>query len=135
MNTEQLQLMMEWDEARKDAAIAKKVIEREQELRKKVVASLFPDPREGVNTIELNGGWKLKYTHKIDYKVDEAVLISTVVPKLAEVGKSADDMFKYTPSLMVKEYKALDDNVKSIVNLAVTIKPGSPTMELAAPKG
>ena len=44
--------------------------EREMELRKKIFAANFPNPKEGTNTVPLTGGWVLKGQFKIDRKVD-----------------------------------------------------------------
>lgn len=134
MTPEQIILLSEWEEAkRKAVTIAKPLVEKEMELRKKVAESFFPEPVEGTNNAELQAGWKIKYTHALDYKLDDAVMAS-VRWSLEEAGISPDNIFKYTPSLILKNYRNLGDNIKPIVDAALTIKPKSPTLELIAPK-
>ena len=64
--------LQEWNEALVAATEAKKAIEKEQALRKEIMALFFPAPEEGTNKVDLGAGWTLKATHKIDRKIDEA---------------------------------------------------------------
>ncbi len=60
------QLLMAW-QASKDALTKAK--EAELDLRKYVVSRAFPAPKEGVNTLELGEGYKLKASVKFNYKM------------------------------------------------------------------
>lgn len=133
MTPEQIQLLSEWQAAQQDLAIAKSIIDKEMTLRKAVVASFWPTPKEGVNNMELNAGWKMKYNRSLEYKVDDAAL-PACREALFVANVSSDKLFKLTPSLSVTEYRLLDDNIRSIVDKVLTIKPKSPTLELIPPK-
>jgi hypothetical protein len=128
--------LQEWHEALQAAAAAKPLVEKEQALRKEVSAMFFPDPVEGVNTIELPSGWKLKLTHKIDRKIDETVL-QAVLTELRSKGINFDTVVNMKPELATKTYKAMMISNKEAVKVfdtCLTIKPASPTMELVEPK-
>lgn len=133
MTPEQIQLLSDWQAARADLGIAKAMVEKEMALRKAVVASFWPAPAEGTNNQDLNAGWKLKYVHSFDYKVDDAAL-PLLREELAKEQVSLDGLFKYSAALVLKEYRTLGDNIKSKVDQVLTIKPKSPTLELIPPK-
>ena len=133
MTPQQTELMIQWHAARAELAAAKLIVEKEMELRKLVVASFFPEAKEGTNNADLGDGWKLKFTNNFEYKLDEAVM-DNIRWQLTEAGFSPDRVFSYTPKIMLKEYRGLPDNIKPIVDSALTIKPKSPTLELVAPK-
>lgn len=129
-------LLTEWAAAVKAAAAAKPAIEAEQEIRKKVFTAFFPAPVEGTNQYGLTHGWTLKATHKIDRKVDGDAW-PAVKEKLLEIGVVADPLVTFEPKLDTKAYKALltiNAAAGKVMDTALTIKPGSPTLELVAPK-
>jgi len=128
--------LAEWYEALKAAEAAKLVVATEQALRKEVAELFFPTPSEGVNSTPLAEGWALKYTYKIDRKLDEAAL-PAVKAKLQEMEVNTDVLVVMKPSLDTKAYKALvtlNPEGAKIFEQAMIIKPGSPTLELVAPK-
>lgn len=133
MTPEQVALLSEWQNAKLKAIEVAPIIAREMELRKRVVASFWPNPVEGTNNQELDAGWKLKYVHNYEYKVDDAAL-PLLREELAKEEFSADRLFSYQAKLMLKEYRALGNNIKSKVDQVLTIKPKSPTLELIPPK-
>lgn len=115
---------------------AKDKIAAEMALRKEVVALFFPSPKEGTNNAELPANWKLKYTHKIDRKVDEAA-IDAVKIKLREMQVNPDPLLRTLHEVAVTEYKSLiqiNPAAAKVFESALIIKPGSPTLELVPPK-
>ena len=74
MTLEQTVLVAHWSAALACLPKAKEAIENEMKLRKEVMATFFPEPVEGVNSLELEQGWVLKATYKIDRKIDPAAL-------------------------------------------------------------
>jgi hypothetical protein len=129
-------LLAKWEQAKKETIEAKKIIEAEMTLRKQVMETFFPKPDEGVNTLEMGNGWKLKGTHKLDYKVDEAMLEHVNV-KLRELGENPDLLIERKPTLKLSQYRDLvkrNKDASLIFTQALTIKPASPTVELVAPK-
>ena len=126
-------LLAEWEKAKAAVPAAALVISREQDLRKKVIATVFPEPGEGVNKFDLANGWVLKATCPVTRTVDDAAF-DLLRPKLAELGVIADTLVKTKLSLETKSYKSLSDATRALVDEALTIKPGSYTLELVPPK-
>jgi len=118
-----------WDE-RKDYAVA-----RERALRAEIVDRLFPHPKEGSNKASeafptVKGVVQVDFTmtHKIDRKVDEALLDLTFAqPELA--ATSRDRLIKLKPELALKEYRLLDDATRPFFDRCLIVKPGSPQLE------
>lgn len=134
--TDRVAKLQEWHQAVLAAQEAKKVVEAEQALRKEVMALFFPEPVEGTNRFELEAGWSLKAAHKIERKVDEAAL-PAVLQQLREMGVNPDPLIRTKPDLDTKAYKSLvqiNPDAAHVFEQALTIKPGSPTVELVPPK-
>lgn len=124
---------------REKQAQARALAAEEKEMREEVLARFFStDPEaEGVETIELGAGWKLKATHKLSYslqtdKLDAAM--HALVNSGADGRFIADRLISFTPKLSVREYKNLDAASQNIVNEAVVIKPAAATLQLVEPK-
>lgn len=106
----------------------------EKRLREELFSVAFPTPVEGTNNTELPEGWKLKGVLKMNRTLDPA-LLDTIKEAVRGMGFNPDPLVKYKPELVLKDYKALPDNVRHVFDGALTIKPGMPTIELIAPKG
>lgn len=127
----------QWHHSLQKAIEAKSVIEYEQELRKEVAALFFLEPKEGVNNFDLDAGYKLKLTHKIDRKLDEAALDAVKAKLREEFQVNPDALVVMKPSLDTKAYKGLcltNPDAAKVFDTALTIKPASPTLEIVAPK-
>jgi hypothetical protein len=125
-----------WYAALKEAEVAKLIVANEQLIRKSVAAIFFLEPEEGTNTYDLEQGWKLKLTHRINRKVDEAVLDSVKV-QLKELNINMDTLVSYSPKLETKTYKGLkkvNPDAAKVFEQALIIKDESPTLELLPPK-
>ncbi len=129
-----LKLAGMWFKALEDAEAAKTVIERERVLRAELVAMAFPKPKEGVNSLALPEGWTLKADYKLDRKVDEAALESVVENMAKKFGIDGHLLVRYKPELDKKNYKALTAEQQKVFDECLVIKPGSPQLELKAPK-
>ena len=128
-----LAMLKEWDETKTRIAAVAIDVENEMKLRKQIFALAFPTPKEGVNTADLPGNWKIKGTYKLDRKVDEAAL-PAVQAQLREQGINPDPLIKFKPEVVTKDYRALTEDARKIFDQAITTKPASPTVELVAPK-
>ena len=136
MTPEQKELLTTWYLAIEQAKPAKELIAVAQALSKQVAEAFFPDPKEGVNSVELDADWKLKLTYKIDRKVDEAALTS-VKEQLRERNVNLDPLIRMKPELATAAYKSLllvDPESVLIFDQALIIKSASPTLELIPPK-
>lgn len=128
--------LQEWQTALLYAMDAKKLVEREQELRKEVFGMFFELPKEGVNAFDLANGWKLKGTYKLERKIDEAAL-PAIKEVLAKLQVNSDVLIKWKPELAITEYKSLlilNPEAVKVFDQVLTTKPGSPTLELVPPK-
>lgn len=133
MTPEQIAKLEEWRAAKADADAVKSIVQKEQQLRKEIFELFFPEPKEGTNTLELPEGWKLKGVFKLTRNIDEAAL-STVTKHLREIGVNADTLVQWKPSLKLATYKELTAEQRNLMDEAIVCKPGSPTVELVAPK-
>ena len=136
MTLEQTLLLSQWGAALAQLPDAKAIVENELKLRKETMAAFFPAPVEGVNTLDLEQGWELKATYKIDRKIDEAAL-PAVTLELRAMGVNADTLIRRKPELETKNYKMLVQTnpiAAKIFDQAMTSKPASPVLELKAPK-
>ena len=136
MTPENMKLVEKWYAALQEAEAVKSVIKAEQDLRKEVIAACFPEAKEGANAVDVGIGWKLKLNYKIDRKVDETTYVD-VLSRLRESGVNTDVLVEFKPSLKLTGYRSLGEINKAaqvILEEALTIKPGSHTLELIPPK-
>ena len=134
------QLLMQWADAKKALDSAKLI---EGELRKQIIAEsgLFDEDKEtGAQTVELGGGYKLKATKKVSYKVDNKDgKAFEMLKRLSEMGEvsahKSKTLFRFDANLSVTNYKQLDDAEKKLVDEIIVTKPAMPSLELIQPKG
>lgn len=107
--------------------------EEELALRKEIFEACFENPVEGTNSFNLNGGYVVKFTHKINRTLDMAAL-PTVRELLTEANVNVDDLIRMKPELSVTTYKKLPDSARQIMDMAITSKPGTPSYEIVLPK-
>ncbi len=104
---------------------------KELKLRNELFGQFYPSPNEGTNTVDLPDDWKLKGVYKLNRNIDEAVLPIT----LSKMKEGAEDrLIKYKPELVLKNYRTLEEEQKKILESALIIKPGTPSMKLVPPK-
>ena len=130
---EKLELLQQWHTAKVLLAGMKAAADKEMALRKQVAAAFFVAPEEGTNNLDLNG-WTLKLVHKIDRKIDVATLQDTLNKITTEMLYPAQRLVKYSPEVVVAEYKVLPDEVRAVFDSTLVIKEASPTLELIPPK-
>lgn len=123
---------------------------QEKDLRAKL-AKYYDNPTEGVNKIVLEFGKELQLTHKINRSVEESELDALRLAMQAEADKQRaennlgnghadyvlsliDRVFRYKPSLSVKEWKDLSTDDRKLFGEIVTEKPGTPALAIATPK-
>ena len=105
---------------------------REKALREMLFAGSFPNPEEGVNTVVLPDGRKLKGTHKLNRKVLEDKL-QKVHDELG--ADTFQDVFKVKYDLVLAAYRKLEPKMQKVVDKALEVKPGLPSLELVEAKG
>ena len=114
---------------------------KEALLRGKIFKGMFPNPVEGTNNVPLSEGWVLKGKHVINRSVDQAALTSlatvdaaTHMSVLSSHGISADSLVRWKPELVTSEYRKLSEDQRQIFDQCLTIKEGSPALEIVLPK-
>lgn len=131
MTTEQLYTKIgRWNDLQSKLASIK---DEEMKLRKEIFEQCFPTPVEGTATVDMPEGWKLKGTYKLTRSLDEAAL-PAVIAELHKHKVATDQLITYKPSLSLSTYRKLDPKWQRVLEQAMEIKPGAPTLELVAPK-
>lgn len=129
-------LIKQWDDMCKQLAAAKQA---ELNLRMLVVSTVFPNLPEGTNTVELGNGWKIKATGVNNYNLDKDVTkVESALDAIEATGPEGkflgERLVSWAPKLSVAEYRTLPPIVKAIIDAVLTIKPGTPQLELCEPK-
>lgn len=133
------QVMLEWQKSKAELDACK---EREAALRRAVFEVKFPTKKEGTQRIELGNGYHLKAVYPMTYncgtKPDDLAKVTNGLNELAALGEEAkfiaQRVVKWMPEVSISEYRQLKPEYKMIVDKFVTIKPGSPQLEIEEPK-
>lgn len=127
------------DAHRQSVATLKAAKEAEAQLRAEVI-SLFSERvndanASGVENIDTGMG-KLKITHKLNYTLGNADLVDKaldLIEKSQEGGNViAERLVSWKPELSIREYKLLSAQQKAYIDTVLTVKPGTPSVELEA---
>lgn len=124
--------MVEWNRLKTEMA---KMKPAEMLLRTKIYRFFFKTPVEGTNKHDLEAGWVLKAGRVIDRKVDLPVLqaISAENGPLHMVGVRAADLIEWEPKLKLSAYRLLTEEQRDVFDQCLTIKDGSPSLEIVLP--
>lgn len=117
-----------------------KVKAAEMLLRLKIYKGLFKDPKEGTNSLPLSEGWLIKAKRVINRDIDLASLNvnsivdpATQMSRLSSHGIHPEQLVKWKPELVTAAYRALTAEQMEIFNECLTIKDGSPSLEIVLP--
>ncbi len=102
----------------------------EMRLRKELVDKSFTDSKTGKNTVDVDGG-KLVYTKGYSTSVDEE-LFAIVAAECEKHFIAVGSLVKVSHSLNAKNYKALSNEDKAIVDKMLIVKEKAPTLEFVA---
>lgn len=117
---EEFQKLAEWlDTAKKRAEV----------LRRQLAEGLFPEPKEGTNTLEV-GNLTIKLVHKINRTLDESSL-AAVMPQMDPQyrGIGPDCLIDYKPKFSLDAFRKLPDDQRLIFEQALVVKEGLPVLE------
>lgn len=109
----------------------KKLKVEEMFLRKKIFGTYFKDPVEGTNSYPLENGYVLKGKRTIDRTVDEALFVALRSTMQGKVP--LDDLVQFKPSLNLRCYRQLTEEELAVFDQCLTIKDGSPSLEIVLP--
>ena len=135
-------IVTEW---RTKQAELERVKAEELALRNEVLRGAFnfqpgaTGGRKGTEYFDMQGGFRLKAVFKLNYKVNPDTIdgILTKIEKTGAEGKFlAERLVKFEPKLSVSEYGKLGDEskVKKLIDEALTISDGTPSLEFVEPK-
>lgn len=107
--------------------------DQEIALRSEIFKEVFVHPTEGTNTADLPEGWKLKGTYKLNRKLDESAL-PAILEQLRKKKVNTDQIILYKPTLDTRAYRLMEPDMRHLLEKAMVIEPGAPTLELVEPK-
>jgi hypothetical protein len=132
-------ILAAWEAADKALANAK---ENELNLRLAAIAAWYPDKiqtDEGTNNVKLRNGFKLKVVFKLNRTMADKDAVDAALTKIEKLGGVegkilAERLVNWKPAIVKKEYDSLPEKYKKIINEVITEKPGTPSLEIVAPK-
>ena len=98
---------------------------KEIELRNEILEEMASDKDEGI-TSKVVDGMKITATYKMSRSIDEATLDS-IYDYLTEEEL---DFIKYKPSIVLKEYRKLEEKGESKLLEAIVLKPSQGTVTI-----
>lgn len=139
------QVLMKWKEAKDWLQQAK---DYEMDMRKYVVSRSFPEAKEGVNTLELGEGYKLKASVKFNYNLKDVETVKNVLYRISEIGNQgsfiANKLVKWEPTFLLTHFRELEEQAKNGLTEAqvmlklchemLIINDAAPTVNIVEPK-
>lgn len=140
------EMLQRWEDAKKEL---ERFQELEMRIRKQLILTLFStDKVEGSETVALANGWKLNAKKPLYYKVASGPEMDALEDLCDQnhLGTICEDVFRWKPELNVAMYKKTVPVVVSLMSnelarvfekalsAVITITPGTPSLELIAPK-
>jgi len=104
--------------------------QEEHLLREEAYEYYFPNPHEGVNRLDLGGGFDLKTNVSYIYKVDEAAVEQVTQAQIKKHKLPWDELFVYKPVLDKKVYNNLTAEQQKFVDALLDIKPGAVNLDI-----
>lgn len=99
--------------------------EKEMELRLKICDHYLEALPTGTHTFH-KSGYIIKPIKKISYNINKEILNNNW-DKLSDEEKAC---VKFTPDLLLTQYKKLDDKSKILLNKAIETKPATPSLSI-----
>ena len=132
------QLLKEWDAVKlkieKLNEELKPLAEAELRIRKELSDLMFPSKIEGSkNEVELAHGYKVRLTHKVTRKIDEAALSSSM-ENLIKNNIPVDMLFSKVTKLDTAVYRKLQPEQLALLADVVTTVPQTPVLDIIPPK-
>jgi hypothetical protein len=123
-----------WDELKKEIArlTPTALILQEKELRARIVASFFPNPKEGTNAFPLANGYRLKFVNSIKREVDNGEYQARQ-QEFMDAKIPAASLLVWKPTLDKKQYNTLTAEQQAIFDRCLIVKPESPQLEIELP--
>ena len=131
-----IQLLLMWTNSQLAAEKAKKA---ESHLRKRVIKDIFEGNKAGTRTLNLDEKHKIKISASLSYELDaaktEQIMIDICEKYGEELGISiCESLFKVQYKLDKTTYDTIHEDIKLMVNEALTVKLNSPSLKYISPK-
>ena len=110
----------------------KQAEEAELTARLAIVTELFPEFEEGTNTRTCDG-FTVKFRHVINRTISKPEL-ATIWGELEKLDVPLDQIIETKPTLVLPIYRRLMPAQRVLFDSAMTIKPGTPQLEVLPPK-
>lgn len=120
------ELLAKWQKARTTLAEVKSL---EMKLRVEIAGLFFPAPKEGTNNLQLSEIETIVLDYKLNRTVDQQV-VKALWSTFVEKGVPVEQVFKYSIELATGVYKKLEPEKRKLVDQCITMKPGSPGLEI-----
>lgn len=105
---------------------------KEAQLRRRIIKTFFPNGEEGANTYLLDDGYKLKGTIVVSRDIEQASLDANR-KRLEKEKIPVDRLVRYLPDLVLKEYRKLTEDHRTLFDECLIIKEGSPQLRIDPP--
>lgn len=111
---------------------------RELDLRQQLLAAAFSDLQPGTSNLELGAGYQLQAVMRLNHSLEPTLtrLALDEIRATGDVGTHlAERVVRWTPELVISEWKKLPGKIAEVLGQALTSKPGQPSLKLVPPKG
>lgn len=126
-----LRMLDAWEQV---SLLQAQIKECEMDMRLRLFAGAFANPKEGTNTHLLPDGRAIKGQHKINRYIDEAALPATLAALRERGVANTDKLVRFKPELAKSEWNTLSDEMKLIFSPAIIATPATPSLEVVIPK-
>lgn len=134
LTPEQVAALQSWNEAKQqlDSAKSDEMVKRMEVIR---IIPFDSEKEEGGQSLKLNAGWTLKLERPMNYTMDKDVQkVVQALQNIATVNPgAAQELIRWEAVISTKAYKGLDDAERQLIAPVLTIKPGTPALELKPP--
>lgn len=110
------------------------VKDSELDMRLRLFAGAFANPKEGTNTHTLPDGRQIKGVLKVNRYIDEAALASTLAVMRERGVANTDRLVRFKPELAKSEWNSLSEEMKLVFSPAITSTEGTPSLDVVIPK-
>jgi len=126
-----LRVLDAWEQV---SNLLSEIKDREMDMRLRLFAGAFANPKEGTNTHRLPDGREIKGQYKVNRYIDEAALPSTLQALREHGVANTDVLVRYKPELAKREWNSLSDEAKLMFSPAIIATPATPSLEVVIPK-
>jgi hypothetical protein len=125
------QKLQEWHDV---SSRLRELKEYEAELRRALFSAFFIQPREGTNDYPLNGGWTLQGNYVLNRTIRDEDELQLALKKSKIAAAVKKKLLIASISISLTTYRELPEDKRLILDTALEIKPGMPSLTLVPPQ-